>query len=83
MLSYFRVKKNIDIKLINVPPTTEIVASSIRSVTSEHLNKFIILFGTVIRTGNVHNRELFKDFECKNCNKVFTCESDITDYNKF
>ena len=70
-------------KLINVPPTKEIVAESIRSVNSEHLNKFIILFGTVVRTGNVHNRELYKDFECKQCQKVFTCESDITEFNRF
>ena len=71
ILLLFSVKKNLDAKLINVPPTQEIVADSIRSVNSEHLNKFIILFGTVVRTGNVHSRELVKDFKCKQCEKEF------------
>ena len=66
-----------------VPPTKEIVCESIRKVGSEHLNKYIIVFGTVVRTGNVHSRELYKDFQCKSCGKKITCESDITEYNKF
>ncbi|CDW77769.1 mcm2 3 5 family protein [Stylonychia lemnae] len=77
------VKKNLDVKLSMVPPTKEIVAESIRQVTSEHLNKFIILFGTVVRTGHVHSRELFKKFQCRQCNSEFTCESDITEFNRF
>ena len=57
--------KKLTVKLFNVPPTNEIVAESIRSVGPEHLNKFIILFGTVVRPGHVHSRELFKEFQCK------------------
>lgn len=45
-----------------IPPTKEIVAESIRQVSAEHLNKYLIVFGTVVRTGNVHSRELYKDF---------------------
>ena len=45
--------KKIHVKLTNVPPTKEIVAESIRSVGAQHINKFIILFGTVVRTGHV------------------------------
>ena len=70
-------------KLINVPPTKEVVAESIRQVGSEHLNKFIILFGTVVRTGHIHSRELFKEFMCKSCEKKVVCESDVTEYNRF
>ncbi len=80
--SYITPKKLV-VKLVNVPPTKEIVAESIRSVNSEHLNKFIILFGTVVRTGHVHSRELFKEFECRSCGKRFVCESDISEYNRF
>ena len=66
-----------------MPPTKEIVAESIRSVGSEHLNKFIILFGTVVRTGHVHSRELFKEFSCKACGKTVVAESDISEFNRF
>lgn len=75
--------KKIVVKLTNVPPTKEIVAESIRSVTSEHQNKFIILFGTVVRTGHVHSRELYKEFQCKACEKTVVCESDISECNRF
>ena len=56
-INYFSnvTPKKLCVKLINVPPTKEIVAESIRTVNSEHLNKFIILFGTVVRTGHVHS----------------------------
>lgn len=70
-------------KLINVPPIKEIVADTIRQVNSSHLNKFIILFGTVVRTGHVHSRELYKEFKCKTCEKTVICESDITEFNNF
>lgn len=66
-----------------MPPTREIVAESIRAVGAQHLNKFIILFGTVVRTGNVQSRELFKEFACRQCGKTVVCESDISEYNRF
>jgi DNA replicative helicase MCM subunit Mcm2 (Cdc46/Mcm family) len=75
--------KKLTVKLINVPPTKEIVAESIRSVGAEHLNKFIILFGTVVRTGHIHSRELFKEFACKQCGKTVVCESDLSEFNRF
>lgn len=75
--------KKLQVKLTNVPPTKEIVTESIRTVNAEHLNKFIILFGTVVRTGHVHSRELFKEFACKQCQKTFVCESDISEFNRF
>eukprot|EP00347_Sterkiella_histriomuscorum_P013643 403363933 len=77
------VKKNLDVKLLNIPPTKEVVAESIRAVNTEYQNKFIILTGTVVRTGHVNSRELFKQFKCRQCEKEFTCESDITEYNNF
>ena len=45
-----------------VPPTKELVAESLREITSYHLNKFIIIFGTVVRTSNIQSRELYKEF---------------------
>lgn len=77
------MKERLDIKLINVPPTKEIVAESIRDLSSQHLNKLIIIFGTVVRTGNVNSRELKKKFACKTCGKQVICESDIAEYNRF
>ena len=58
---------HLDIKLINVPPTKEIVAESIRDLSAMHLNKLIMICGTVVRTGNVNSRELTKKFTCKSC----------------
>jgi DNA replicative helicase MCM subunit Mcm2 (Cdc46/Mcm family) len=70
--------------LINVPPISgEIVAESIREINNRMLGKQIIVFGTVMRTGNVNSREIFKKFECKQCGKQVDCESDISEYNKF
>lgn len=43
----------------------------------------VVIFGTVVRTGNVNSRELLKKFECKQCGLVTVCESDITEYNVF
>lgn len=48
-------KTRLDIKFINVPPTNEVLAESIRCLSSRHLNKLIIIFGTVVRTGNVNS----------------------------
>ncbi len=59
------------------------MTESIRQVNSEHLYKFIILFGTVVRTGHIHSRELFKEFMCKNCEKKVVCESDVSEFNRF
>ena len=73
----------LDIKLINVPPTNEVLAESIRDLNSRHLNKLIIIFGTVVRTGNVNSRELQKYFKCRQCGEEYVCESDITEYNNF
>ena len=53
-----QTKTRLDIKFINVPPTSEVLAESIRCLSSRHLNKLIIIFGTVVRTGNVNSREL-------------------------
>jgi DNA replicative helicase MCM subunit Mcm2 (Cdc46/Mcm family) len=78
------VKNRLDIKLINVPPISgEIVAESIRDINNKMLGKQIIVFGTVMRTGNVNSREIYKKFECKSCGKQVDCESDISEYNKF
>ena len=60
------VKTKLDVKLINVPPIPgEIVAESIRDLSNKMLGKQIILFGTVLRTGNVNSRELYKNYACK------------------
>ena len=77
------VKERLDVKLINVPPTKEIVAESIRDLNAKHLGKLIIIFGTVVRTGNVSSRELKKKFVCKSCQKEYICESDLAEYNRF
>ena len=77
------VKERLDVKLINVPPTKEIVAESIRDLNAKHLGKLIIIFGTVVRTGNVSSRELKKKFACKSCQKEYICESDLAEYNRF
>ncbi len=66
-----------------MPPTKEIVAESIRDLGAKHLNKLIMIFGTVVRTGNVNSRELKKKFVCKACEKEYICESDLAEYNKF
>ena len=77
------VKEKLDVKLINVPPSKEIVCETIREVTARHLNKYIIIYGTVVRTGNVNSRELTKKFCCKLCGREYICESEIADYSSF
>ena len=77
------MKKNLDVKLIQVPPLKEVHCESIRNLNSHNLGKTTIIFGTVIRTGNMSARELIKDFQCKLCGRRITCESDISEYNKF
>lgn len=52
-------------------------------MTARHLNKYIIIYGTVVRTGNVNSRELTKKFKCKLCEREYICESEIADYSSF
>ena len=79
----FSVKSKLDIKLNNIPPLKEILCDSIRNLGQNHIEKQSIIYGTVLRTNNVNSRELFKDFECKQCGRIINCQSDITEYNKF
>jgi len=78
-----RAKKNLDIKLAQIPPVEEIVAENIRNISSVHLVKFISVFGTVVRTSAVNNRELYKEFKCRDCGKLFKCNSEISEFNRF
>ena len=73
----------LDIKMINVPPTKEVLAENIRELNSRHLNKLIIIFGTVVRTGNINSRELQRNYKCRACGEEYVCESDVTEYNNF
>jgi DNA replicative helicase MCM subunit Mcm2 (Cdc46/Mcm family) len=43
----------------------EIKIETIRNLREYHVSKYISIFGTVVRTTSVKNRELQKDFECK------------------
>ena len=66
-----------------IPPSSEIMAENLRDISSRHLNKFVGAMGTVVRTAKVQSRELYKDFKCKQCGKIFTCHSDISEYSRF
>jgi len=76
------VKQYVDIRLINVPPIKEVKIESIRNLREYHVSKYITIFGTVIRTTSVKNRELQKDYECKRCGKVYKAYSDIFEFSK-
>ena len=76
-------KKHLDIRFINVPPLKEIYLDTIRNLRQYHVNKFMVIQGTVIRTSNVKNRETKKDFACKNCGKIYRASSDIYEYTRF
>ena len=47
------------------------------------MNKYIVIYGTVIRTSNMKNRETKKDFACKNCGKIYTASSDLYEFSRF
>ena len=72
-----------DVRLINVPPFKEIFLDTIRNLRQSHVNKFMVIQGTVIRTSNVKNRETKKDFACRNCGKIYRASSDIYEFNRF
>jgi DNA replicative helicase MCM subunit Mcm2 (Cdc46/Mcm family) len=76
-------KRHIDIRLTNVPPLTEITLDTIRNLRQCHVNKYIVIYGTIIRTTARKNRETKKDFACKNCGKIYTANSDIYEYSRF
>jgi DNA replicative helicase MCM subunit Mcm2 (Cdc46/Mcm family) len=59
------VKQYIDIRMKNVPPIKEVKLDSIRNLREYHVSKYITIFGTVVRTTSVKNRELQKDYECR------------------
>jgi len=68
---------------MNVPPLKEIYLDTLRNLRQSHVNKFMVIQGTAIRTSNVKNRETKKDFACRNCGKVYRASSDIYEFNKF
>lgn len=75
------VKKHIDVRLMNVPPIQDVLCRNIRDISSSKVGKLVIIFGTVMRTGNVNSRELKKKFKCKACGFETIAESDITECN--
>jgi len=66
-----------------VPPLNEITLESIRNIRQCHVNKYIMVFGTVLRRTHIKNRETKKDFACKTCGKIYTASSDIYECNRF
>jgi len=71
------------VRLVNIPPINEIAIGSIRSVRQCHMNKYMVIYGTVVRAQSVKNRETKKDFACKNCGKLYTAKSDIYEFSNF
>ena len=67
--SFYSLKPHLDVKLFNVPPHKDIICESIRNLNHRHLQKTCLVFGTVVRTGNVGSRELAKLFQCTKCGK--------------
>ena len=43
------IKRRVHIRLINIPPMKEISIGSIRNVRQCHVNKYMVLYGTVVR----------------------------------
>jgi len=75
------VKIHIDVRLVNVPPLADILCRKIRDIKHHQLGKLIIIFGTVVRSGNVNSREVKKKFRCKQCEYEVIADSDITECN--
>jgi DNA replicative helicase MCM subunit Mcm2 (Cdc46/Mcm family) len=80
---FLSLKKKMDVRLTNVPPLKEITLETIRNIRQCHVNKYMVVYGTVIRCTSVKNRETKKDFACKFCGKIYTAKSDILEYNSF
>ena len=80
---YMDLKKKINVRLGNIPPISEIAIGSIRNVRQCHMNKYMVIYGTVVRAQSVKNRETKKDFACKNCGKLYTAKSDIYEFSSF
>ena len=83
MKQFLSLKKKMDVRLTNVPPLKEITLETIRNIRQCHVNKYMVVYGTVIRCTSVKNRETKKDFACKFCGKIYTAKSDILEYNSF
>ena len=77
------MKQYLDVRLSNVPPANEVMVESVRKLRNSHVSKYVTIFGTAVRTSNVKNRELQRDFQCKKCGKVYTAQSDIFEYSRF
>ena len=77
------VKKRINVRLMNVPPLQEITLGSIRNMRQCHVNKYMVIYGTVMRATTIKNRETKKDFACKACGKIYTAQSDIYEFANF
>jgi DNA replicative helicase MCM subunit Mcm2 (Cdc46/Mcm family) len=77
------LKRRVNIRLINIPPMKEISIGSIRNVRQCHVNKYMVLYGTVVRAQTCKNRETKKDFACKTCGKIYTAASDIYEFSSF
>jgi len=80
---FMEIKKRINVRLTNVPPLQEITLGSIRNMRQCHVNKYMVIHGTVMRAQTVKNRETKKDFACKTCGKIYTAQSDIYEYSRF
>jgi len=43
------IKRKVNIRLINIPPIQEITLGTIRNLRQCHVNKYMVIHGTVMR----------------------------------
>jgi DNA helicase MCM9 len=74
LLSY---KSNLHIRLHSLPLCQETSKTSVSSIRSSDINKFISVAGTVIKTGPIKMLEYEKTFQCTKCRKNMVVKADI------
>ena len=72
------VKQNSHIRLVSLPPVSELCKATIGDIRSHEVDSLIQVSGTVVRTGGVRMLELIKQYECQNprCRYRFTVRAD-------
>ena len=79
----YQLKEKIHCKLCNIPVCYETTIQTVRAISISHINHVIVIKGTALRCSSRKNREMSKEFKCRQCGYKFMAYTDIFQFNEY
>src|SRR3989344_4157043 len=68
-LEHFDIKRNVKVRIKNLPKSQEVM---VRDIRSEHLNKFLTFTGIVRQASDIRPQVVSARFECPSCGNIIS-----------